>query len=462
MLRLAANVRASDSPARADVDYFKREVEQLSGGKLRLHVIFQPEGDDPADTAFEPGIARAVRAGTFDLGWIGAPVWDELGVSSLRALQTPFLVTDYALLGRVVTSPLAGRMLSGLSRAGVVGLALVPAVLGHPIGFRQSFVRLSDYSGARVGDTPSRTTDAILRALGATPVHVTGSQSLQKGGVDANVSDVEGTEQTGSCSARCAWLIASTVTVNVTLFPSAETLFANPRALRRLTGDERAALRTAAARTVAHAASAPVSETAGVREFCKNDGHVVTATRDELATLERATRPVTAELERDPETAALIASIRRLKASTPPVAAASTPSGCVPARRRTTPSGQLLSPSILNGTYRYVLTKHDALTRGDPGDKTPRGLAQYPTVAEHTLRDGTWWGGNELNGTYTLTRDRLTFDWTAVGYALHFRYSRDRDGTLHLTAIPPMENGDRFWFSTERWQRIGPPLKKLP
>ena len=43
----------------------------------------------------------------------------------------------------------------------------------------------------------------------------------------------------------------------------------------------------------------------------------VAASRDDVAALTQAAQPVYAELERDPDTKALIAAIRALKASTP-------------------------------------------------------------------------------------------------------------------------------------------------
>jgi TRAP-type C4-dicarboxylate transport system substrate-binding protein len=461
VLQLTVNV-GSHTPARSDIDYFARQVENASHGKLRIRVSFQRDVRDPSDPSFESAIARGVRDGRLDLGWIGAAGWDRVGVESLRALQAPFLVTDYALLGRVVTGSIAARMLGGLRRAGVVGLALVPGVLSHPVGYRRALVGLGDYKGARVGDVASNTTDALLRAFGAKPVNVTGNQALITGRVEAVAADSETEEETGGCSARCAWVIGSTVTTNVTLFANAETVIANPRVLERLSHDQRDSLRRAATRTAARAAHQPPDESAGFREFCNNNGYAVTASDRDLAELRRAAAPIDAQLARDPQTAHLIRDIRALKASTP-ARAPTAPAGCTPGERARA-TGPRRPSSMLNGTYRYVITKHDALTRGDPTDKTAAGVARYPAVVTQILRDGKWLGGGdcscESNGTYTITGSHLDFDWVPVHYHLHFAFSRDTDGTLHLTPLPPMENGDRFVFSTEPWRRVGPPIVK--
>src|SRR5258708_23276921 len=61
VLRLASYVRSMDSPAHADLDFFTREVDKLSGGGLRISVTFMPEGSDPSDAAFEARIVRSVR-----------------------------------------------------------------------------------------------------------------------------------------------------------------------------------------------------------------------------------------------------------------------------------------------------------------------------------------------------------------------------------------------------------------
>ena len=157
------------------LEYFGEQVAKLSGGTLRVRVIYDAAGHERPDG--EAQVARKVRDGSFDLGWIGAAAWDELGVTSFQALHAPFLVTDDVLLDRVATGPLAGSMLGGLREAGVQGLAVVPESLRNPVGLRRPLVSLGSFRGARLIVTPSRATDAALRALGATPVHALGKAS---------------------------------------------------------------------------------------------------------------------------------------------------------------------------------------------------------------------------------------------------------------------------------------------
>src|SRR5687767_10915321 len=80
--------RPSEPHARAFID----EVAERSGGSVTLEPIWNAAGDD-----FERGVARQLVAGDADIGLVAGRAWDEVDVTSLLALQTPFLITDDAL-----------------------------------------------------------------------------------------------------------------------------------------------------------------------------------------------------------------------------------------------------------------------------------------------------------------------------------------------------------------------------
>jgi hypothetical protein len=90
-----------DTPDAPVARFFASRVAALSGGSMCVRVVFDAAGERIVDP--EAGVASMVGDGTFELGWIGARAWDRLGVSSFQALQAPFLVTSYALLGRIAT-----------------------------------------------------------------------------------------------------------------------------------------------------------------------------------------------------------------------------------------------------------------------------------------------------------------------------------------------------------------------
>lgn len=451
LLRLAVAYNA-DQPDAALARDFASRVAEISEGSLRVRVVFDAAGHEAAGP--EGRVARMVRDGEFELGWIGARAWDGLGVTSFQALQAPFLVTDHALLGRIATGPLASRMLAGLDGHGFVGLALVPDRMRYPIGARGPLASPEDFAGAHVRVFPSRATDALMRALGATPVHV-GNDDV---GMAVANREIDGSEV--SLGTNTPEEGENFLTANVVLFGKALTLFAGRAAYERLDDDQRTAVREAAQQTVARVAAHPPSESALLRRFCEGGRAVtaVNASRHDVAALKRAARPVYAELERNPRTNALIAAIRRLKATTSAESPAVPPRDC----RREAPvtRGRELSRSTLNGTYRWLLTRAGAIAVGASPDDPDIG-----TVSMMTLRNGRWLGGegeDASTGTYRIVGDRLIFEWPAEALTSTFTFKRRANGDLHLDAVLPMDAGDRFQMSSAPWRRVGPPVRLMP
>ena len=151
---------------------FARQVEDLSGGSLRIEVVWDAALEYFHE--FGPGadqkVAGLIQNGKLDMGLIPARTWDRLGVTSLQALQAPFLVDNEALVDAVVTSDLARDMLAGLDKAGVVGIALLPEGLRYPVGFEGPMSTLGDFAGATLRVPPSDASFRLYEALGAKPV----------------------------------------------------------------------------------------------------------------------------------------------------------------------------------------------------------------------------------------------------------------------------------------------------
>ena len=74
-----------------------------------------------------------------------------------------------------MTSPMAGEMLAGLKSAEVEGLGLYPDQFRHPVGFHKPLASPRDFKGARIRVLTSNASDALIRALGAEPVHLNGT-----------------------------------------------------------------------------------------------------------------------------------------------------------------------------------------------------------------------------------------------------------------------------------------------
>ena len=345
----------------------------------------------------------------------------------------------------MAASPLAEEMLSGLNAHSVVGLALVPDLLRHPVGLKRPLASLADFQGARIRDIPSRATDALITALGATPLHVSNSE--------ISTATAQGRVDGGEFSLGNA---SGIVTGNVTFFGKALTLFAGERVFGKLTDEQRSVLRRAAEQTLRHVIAHSPSESALARRFCANNGPIgngrlVLARQSELAALVRAAQPVYAQLERDPQTKAFIAEIRRLKASTPPSSPLVIPKGC--SRPQTAPaaSGKLRSPSIVNGTYHLLFTRAAARRFGPPANQE-----NYPTVETRILRDGKWLYGGGDRGTYTIRGNRITIVAAQYGTAEVFVFTLV-DDVLRLTPVLPMDRGDQWVTAGVPWRRVGPP-----
>ncbi len=350
-------------------------------------------------------------------------------------------------------SPVATQMLAGLENHGFIGLALVPGLLRHPAGIKRPLVALPDFAAARVRDQPSAASDALLRSLGATPVHI---------GNDAYAHEVAAGRLDGTEASLLNAPIGSVVAANVTFFPKTLTLFAGRPAFERLDADQRRIVRLAAARTLHHAADFPVGEALGfegvlARQFCHLPGRIVLATDAELAALVRASAPTAAALEADPQTRSFTAQIRDMKSKLPPTPAVVVPSSCL--GQRHPPTSPRRSPSILNGTYHELLTT----ARGQAFGLAPAAMKGLPLVITTVLRDGHWTsnsGEPAADGTYRVSAGEVDFD--LAGDLMRFAYARDPDGTLHLRPIPPMERGDRWIMSGGPWRRVGPPTRALP
>jgi TRAP-type C4-dicarboxylate transport system substrate-binding protein len=426
---------------------FTDEIRRLSKGRIRVEFAAGSRDNDPADADVRH--ASEVRDGRYDLGVISAPAWDELGVRSLEPLQAPFLISDQSLFKAILASPLADRMLEGLRAQHVVGLSLMITWLEHIVSDFGPLSTTSDFQGKRILGPVSHVNDAVLSALGATPVHAGPGQeekSIARGEIDG--------QEMPAFARPNVWL-----TANVTFYAPALTVVANEQRFAKLSDQQRRILRTAAA----HAAQGVAREMASdpevglVENHCKR-GHVRLASREDLAAFEQAELPVYAQLERDPQVKATIAAIRELKRRTPPDPAPRIPAGC--SRAPSTTHGRARDPRFLNGTYRWRITPAGALRLGaDPADDL------VGRIVSITLRDGAWFsepGADQEWGTFRVVGNRIDFKSSRHGYTDSFTFERRADGTLDLTALPPMDRSDRLIMSSSPWTLVGPPVRKGP
>jgi TRAP-type C4-dicarboxylate transport system substrate-binding protein len=371
-LRIGTNDEPGRPAARA-IDEFARQVAARSHGQIRIEPVWQAAGATPA---WDQVVAQAVVNGRLDMGMIPARAWDTEKVTSLRALQAPFLVNSDALVKQVVTADLADEMLAGLDVAGVTGLALVPESTRQIFAYGKPLLSPADLNGTTVRVPRSDTSYALFRALGANPSDV---DALQDQFVGAESSF----ELAESLPKR------ATATGNLTLFSKVNSVVINNKRFTALDRAQRSVLREAATATRDWGVRAMPTTADEAKRYCRNGGTVVLTTPADLAAFQRAAQPVYAELQKDAQTATLIAGIRGLASRAepaPPVAA------CSPAAAGT-PSGQPAAGAFPDGVYRKTASEQ-AMLAGGVGGRDAQNHA----------------------GLWTMTFDRATFTIQQRGY----------------------------------------------
>ena len=166
-LAVADDAQQPDAPF---ARYFARRVSALSDGSVRVRVVWDAAGQ--SDPGYELNIARLVHDGDFELGWMGS----RLGPHGHHALPgPPRALPRHRLRARPDRHGPAGeadarwtgrpRLRRSRARARAPP---PPSACGRPLA------SVDDFAGARVRVRPSEATDALMRALGAKPVHISG------------------------------------------------------------------------------------------------------------------------------------------------------------------------------------------------------------------------------------------------------------------------------------------------
>jgi TRAP-type C4-dicarboxylate transport system substrate-binding protein len=403
-LRIGTN-DTSGRPGADQIEEFARQVEELSGGRIRIEAVWEAAGKAADD--WDQQVARLVVSRELDMGLIPARAWDTEGVTSLRALHAPFLVTSDELLDRIATGELADEMLDGLDKAGVVGLALLPEGLRHPFSFGDPLLSLDDYADTHIRTPRSDVAYAIFEALGATPDDLIGeefSQAIADGSLTAADSAFALANSTLEGGTTVA-------TGNVTFFPKANTLVVNADAFADLDEVQRGLLDEAAARTLQWAIEATPTDREAAETYCGQSSSIVLAGGADVAALEQAASPVYRELEKDPKTKDLIDRIRELKSEigAPESGRVELCGSSAGGGAGATSGGD---PSVLNGVWRVDLTYEEGVAAG-----LPKGVAAHE-MGLQTIRmeDGQYewrWrardGEHDCPGTYEISGDVVRF-----------------------------------------------------
>ncbi|TCO18511.1 TRAP-type C4-dicarboxylate transport system substrate-binding protein [Kribbella steppae] len=289
---------------------FVEQVRTLSGGKILVYPVWEAAGEGVQQ--WDQVVARMLKDKELDLAMIPSRTWDTEGVTTLRALNAPFLVTSDALADKIVTSKdMSDQLMAGLDKAGATGLALMPESLRHPFGFQHALLTPTAFKGQGIRTAKSDLGDATIRALGGKPSDANGDA------FDAGIRDgtLAGAE-TGFVLSD-ALPVPGIAAANVTFSTKVNTLVANSGMLAGLSAENREILQKAAAATREWVLAHRITEAANAAAYCNRGGKIVKATAADLQALDRAMQPVYAELDQDASTKAMMDRIRQLKSSVP-------------------------------------------------------------------------------------------------------------------------------------------------
>jgi TRAP-type C4-dicarboxylate transport system substrate-binding protein len=431
------------------------DISTATHDSLTIEVI---EDFVPPDAALpEQSVVNELSGGRADLALVPSRGWLDAGVSSLRALQTPFLITSLEQAEAVATSDLAERMLSDMSSAGLLGLAMWPDDLRHPVAYDECasgpFLRPSDMAGMRVRSVPSADSYALLRAFDAIPVYESyGMDSCELAGHEAGLHvDLSPPD--------------ATATGNVTFFPRMFVLAADVRTLERLDGAQLAALREAAAHARDRALLRVVPESALATTWCETyRQRIVHATAADLDAWHEAAAPVVARLREDPAAARDIDEIRAMAervGESPPAAACQPTDRNVPDPIGSHPPG---SPGWTAGmwppgVYRMELTREQALSAPVP-DLLAMVGANTLTLDGNTFRIDLGTpdpDAADCHGTVTLVGDVIHTEWVSTALCGGWADLRWRliDDDLHLDLVDSnFPEVDAVWFESNPWVLI--------
>lgn len=305
-----ANPEGQGRPASLIAERFARNVAKRSKGTIKVRIVYEAgrTNEDTRTAALEANLVRIVRTGKAQLAIIPNRAFRASGVTSFQALQTPFLISTDSQMAAVTTGPIAMKLQSGLESIGLTGLGLVPEGLRRPFGFAKPLLTPADFKGIKIRAIASTATYDLIRALGATPVDLNGSDF----GNAVSTGRVKGAESSLAIAAS-GLPTAGYTAGNIAFFPKIDALVANAGALGKLTATQQEILRRAASETRSITLTTE-SELRAAAAYCKGGGTIVVAPKPALAALRASTAVLKRRMMSDDRTRTLIAAISGLPA----------------------------------------------------------------------------------------------------------------------------------------------------
>ncbi len=426
----------ANTPGGQQIEHFADEVARLSGGAVSIEPVWHAAGDT---SRWDQAVGRMLLDGELDLAMVPSRAWDDLGVTSLTALNAPFLVTTDTLVAEIVADEeLVEQLTSGLPSVGATALGLFPEGLRHPFGVQGALLGAEDYEGGVVRTAWSRTTNAMFEAFGAT----TSDEPLDP-------TTMIGTESSFRLTP------AGIATGNVVFYPKINVLSLSTDVESGLTEEQRTVLTDAAAATAAWVGDTLPTDVQAAQTFCEEAGRISAATPEQIDSLVAATRGVVEDLRDDPTTGGIIDAITVMAADDP-----------APERVTSCPESRDNLASELNGVYTFTVTEEAIRAAGGTDqDKIDENTGEFTL----TFRDGSIQATQVYSqGPNAGTTWRGAWSYTFDGKALKIFYSHDpgawttmrvkirKDGTLEFSKVvdgagPEEQALSEAWYTS--WPR---------
>ena len=290
-------------------EVFLQQVIALSGGELKVAVDSHFENGVPTAESDE---ITALAAGTYDVAWPSTRAFGTAGITSLQALETPFLITSVRSQRALVTSQVAKEFLATLRSHGLVGLGLAVGPLRRPMATKP-LVTLADWKGMRLRAYNSPIQAASIEAMGATPVSASFDfpDLISAGTLDGVELDIAQYDENDLRD-----LLPDT-TRNVALWAKMFVFAMNAASYDRLTPQQQQWVTQAARAAVQASIDFPYDETTPALNMCKAGVRFHDATAREFADLRTAVQPVVDRIAADSVSGPLLVKVRSVLADDP-------------------------------------------------------------------------------------------------------------------------------------------------
>jgi len=421
-----------------------------AGTRVKVRTGYRSQDGDP-----EGATLADVRSGKVPFALIYARAFDDLGVDAFAPLLAPLAIDSLATQQRVIAAGVADRALPALGKLGVVGVAVVPGTLRHPLGLTQPFLRPADFEAAYIGVRRSALAKRTFESLGATVAWVIGDRPTGFDGVETDLGGIESERlDVGAVS----------IAADVTLWPRLGVVVANPKAWKALSERRKKAMREAARASLSAATETLQRDEDDYYDVLCRRGATsfLRATAADVAALRAALEPVTAGL--DPDVTKQIADLRAEAGAAPrqpPCRAA----------KRAKPG----EATPIDGAWEFRSAEADLRRAGDTeAGLTPENWGHYVFA----FRRGRWIMTQEAPGactwaygTFSVRGHRMTWDVTdgggygpqnatnRPGEQFEYEWSRFKDP---LQVSPVRGKISPKNFLALAWRRVGDDARKAP